>query len=524
MKSEVTDIEAGLTNSLKSIRVFTPLHWLVFSLLSLVRAGVLLWFFWSWFRPAGWWSNEKFAFFVATSLLLIGLVGNLIRWIALPCMKRPVATNLRPGWRVAAVTTCVPALEPRELIESTLRALVALDYPHDTWLLDEGDSAEMRDLCRPLGVHHFSRSALSHYQENTGQFAARSKHGNYNAWLHESGFGHYDIMISFDPDHVPSPEYASSVLGFFEDERVAYVQAPQVYRNQNASLVARGAAEETYAYNSVAEMASFAAGAPVLTGSHNAQRLSALQEYGGLPDHAAEDLLQTAYYRLRGWRGVYVPKVLATGLAPEGWSGYLNQQIRWARSVFDIKFRRLPAGRVRLSVKSGIEFLQGFGYLQDAVLAAGSVTLFVFLLAFGVGRLTFEHIASLSFSLLLVATLATDLYRQHFYLQPETEAGFHWRPAVLRLAKWPFVWKALWLAIRNKPFQYVVTPKTRTSQSSRRLTIPHGMLAALVLAAWVIGARRGLSQGWLLELCAAAMISISLGLIVLESLSGHGQN
>jgi cellulose synthase (UDP-forming) len=524
MKTDVPDIEVGAAKSVVSQRVFTPLDWLLFSLLSSLRIAALLWFFWLWLGPAAWWQGEKFAFVGATFLLVLGLAGNLIRWLALPYMRRPVLKKPRPGLRVAAVTTCVPSLEPPELIETTLRALLALDYPHDTWLLDEGNSMAMLELCQDLGVRHFSRSGLAHYQQESGEFAARTKHGNYNAWLHESGFVQYDIMIAFDPDQVPTPEYASSVLGYFEDKRIAYVQAPQIYRNQNASLVARGAAEETYAYYSVTEMASFAAGAPVLTGCHNAQRLSALQQYGGLADHAAEDLLQTAYYRLREWRGVYVPRVLATGLAPEGWAGYLNQQLRWARSVLDIKFRRLPAGKSRLSVKSGIEFLQGFGYLQDAVLAAGSLIMLVLLLSAGIGALTFEHIASSSFASLLVVFFATNLYRQRFYLQPKTEVGLHWRAAMLRAAKWPFVWKALWLVARNNPFHYVVTPKTKPARSSRMLLVPHGTVAAVVAAAWAIGAWRGVSQEWTVLVCAAAIITLSCGLLAAEAMSRHGRD
>src|SRR5260370_35750103 len=95
------------------------------------------------------------------------------------------------------------------------------------------------------------------YQAASGVFASRSKHGNYNAWLQEIGFENYDILIAFDPDHVPVPEYASAVLGFFEGPQDAYAQAPQVYRNQSASLVAPGAAERTYAYSSPTEQASY---------------------------------------------------------------------------------------------------------------------------------------------------------------------------------------------------------------------------------------------------------------------------
>ena len=523
MKTEFSDIRASQTHdSVRSRKVFTTGDLLVFVVLSVLRLAAVAWFLVHWLTPAGWWDAERLMFLGATLLLVIGLGGNQLRWASLMFMRRPVPMEPRSGLRVAAVTTCVPDLEPPEILAPTLEALVSLDYPHDTWLLDEGDSELLRDLCRSFGVRHFSRHGMPSYQAASGTFASRSKHGNYNAWLQETGFENYDVLIAFDPDHVPVPEYASAVLGFFECPQVAYVQAPQVYRNQSASLVSRGAAEETYAYNSSTQMASYGVGQTVLIGSHNTHRLSALREFGGFPDHTAEDLLQTVYYRMRGWQGVYVPRVLATGLAPEEWSEYLTQQIRWARSVLDIKFRHLPATRGSLSRESLIEFLQGFGYLQDGLLAAGLLLWLLPLLAAGTGQKTYEHLASPSLAVLVAVLFVSDLFRQRFYLRPDVEAGIHWRAGLLRVAKWPFVWKAFWLMVRNKPFAYVVTPKTKSSGTRRRLMLPHGIVAVTVAVAWAIGVIVGNGGVGSVHIFAAALIAISLGVILFEGAVRHG--
>jgi len=521
MPIDVSALEAvGARKAVRSERVFTASDWALFAVLSLLRITALTWFFFFWFFPS-WWYRDALVFAGATLLLLVSLFGNQLRWIALPFMQRPIHVEAKPGLRVAAVTTCVTSFEPPGMIGATLRAMKDVDYPHDTWLLDEDDSPEMRELCVSLDVKHFSRKGQALYQSDGGQFAADSKHGNYNAWLRDVGFAQYDYMIAFDPDHIPSTEYASSVLGYFQDDRVAYVQTPQVYRNQATSLVARGAAEETYAYNSVTEMAAFSAAAPVLTGCHNTQRLAALQDFGGLPAHPAEDLLQTAYYRRAGWRGVYVPKVLATGLAPEDWSSYLTQQIRWSRSVLDIKLHHLPANKGRPSVKSAIEFLQGFGYLQDAILSLGTLALIVTVLGFGRGATIFDHLASRQFVLLIAIIFFSDFFRQRFYLQAKIEIGLHWRAGLLRLAKWPFTLLALWLIVQNRTFQYVVTPKLRSSRTRRRLLIPHGVIAVILVAAWAVGYQLGIQQSRSARFCAAAIIVLSLTLIWLESSPSH---
>ena len=89
--------------------------------------------------------------------MLIVLVNNQGRWMLLPAMGRPPVRPAPDGIRVAVVSTCVPSVGPVEMLASSLRAMVAIDYPHDTWLLDEGDDPAVRALCAELGVKHFTR-------------------------------------------------------------------------------------------------------------------------------------------------------------------------------------------------------------------------------------------------------------------------------------------------------------------------------------------------------------------------------
>jgi cellulose synthase (UDP-forming) len=116
-------------------------------------------------------------------------------------------------------------------------------------------------------------------------------------------------------------------------------------------------------------MFGFAMGYPIVTGCHNTHRVTALREVGGFPAHDAEDLLITLLYRCHEWRGVYVPKILARGLTPVDWAGYIKQQSRWARSVLDIKLRIYPKIAGKLPIKERITSLvHGLCYLQPLAL------------------------------------------------------------------------------------------------------------------------------------------------------------
>jgi cellulose synthase/poly-beta-1,6-N-acetylglucosamine synthase-like glycosyltransferase len=438
--------------------VFRPVDWALYIALSLLRLAAVLVFTLWWLVQRDLWREDPAGWAILSFLIAVPLAGNLIRWAALPSMKRPPEMAPQPSLRVAAVTTCVPGIEPREMVEETLAGLVRLGHPHDAWLLDEGDDPLLRETCGRLGVRHFTRRGNPRYQTASGVFAAGWKHGNYNAWLDSVGYDTYDILIQVDPDHVPVADF-SRALGYFADPAVAYIQSPQVYRNQAESLVARGAAEETYAYYSSTQMAAFGAGRPVLTGCHNAQRIQALREVGGLPDHAAEDLLLTIRYHARGWRGVYLPQIFFEGLAPATWSGYLRQQMRWARSVADIKIRHLAESRAATAVPRMMGLLQGFGYFQDAAVLLMATLALLLMLTTGAGMRSVQSL-DWRFAAVIFVVFASDLFRQRFYLKPRLERGIHWRAGLLRCVKSPYTVFALWQALRGRTPVYEVTSKT----------------------------------------------------------------
>ncbi len=251
------------------------------------------------------------------------------------------------------------------------------------------------------------------------RFATGTKYGNYNAWLSQIGSRQYQILAAFDPDHVPEKSYLTRVLGYFRDPLVAYVQAPQVYYNQDASFIAQGAAEESYAYYSTHLMASYGLGQTILVGSHTTQRISALMEVGGFAAHDADDLLITLRYRASRWEGIYLPEILALGMTPVDWDGYLRQQIRWVRSVIDIKLHVLPRMMGDLSLADRfLGLFHGAYYLRAFTIPIAYAVLADLLLS---GRspayLGIIPLACLAALMVFLATVG--LFRRRFFLDPQ---------------------------------------------------------------------------------------------------------
>jgi cellulose synthase/poly-beta-1,6-N-acetylglucosamine synthase-like glycosyltransferase len=343
-----------------------------------------------------------------------------------------------------------------------------------------------------LGVRHFSRKRMPHYQTTQGQFQRGMKHGNYNAWLTETGYSSYDVLMAIDPDHVPDPGFLAETLGQLADPRIAYVQSPQEYYNESASFIARGCGEESRDFYWISQRAYHRFRTPSVIGAHGVHRLQALQSVGGFAAHLADDLLLTLQYQMAGWRGAYVPKVLARGLAPVDWPTYVKQQRRWAMSLFDVKFRRYPHLARALPLRSRIVgFLQGLTYLQDGLAALCIATSVGAILIAGVPPALAQAMLSTPLLLGLAILIVTGLYPHRFH-GPHRNLVFNWRAACLRMVKWPYTLLALGDVIKRRDRGYDLTAKAdHPARIDWASVWPHVLLCVLVGALWIVGMTLG---------------------------------
>ena len=466
------------------------------------------------------WLYHPIFFSIMVLILIIILSNNLFRWFLLLYMRRAMPMTARPGWKVGVATTFVPDAEPLDMLEDTLKALTALDYPHDTWVLDEGDNDQVKLLCQRLGVNHFSRRNLPQYQSEGGVFQSHSKHGNYNAWLYEFAFNRYDIITAFDPDQVTDSTFLSNVIGYFDDPKVGYVQVAQTYYNQKASFIARGAAEESLGFYSSIQMASYGLGQPSIIGCHNTHRATALKGVGGFGPHDADDILLTIFYRAHGWKGVYVPKILAKGLAPVDWSGYLIQQLRWARSGLDIAFRAPSQLSKNLPLrKRAISILHGLNYLYKSFIIFICLVLLALMPITGITPKVISLSTIPRLALLFIALQICEFYRQRFYLDWPVEWGIHWRAILLEYAKWPYMLLASLNVIMSRRFPYALTPKVKKKFRNHPLFWPHLVVSIAIGVSSFIGLVSGHVINPFILTCAAIIIITSLALILTEFLN-----
>ena len=186
----------------------------------LAAASGLNYVVWRWLASVNWeswWIAVPLVLAETYSLidsLLFGLGAWRIRERGEP-PKPPEA-----GYTVDVFITTYN--EPVELVERTARAALAIDYPHTTWILDDGDRDEVRAAAESLGIGVITRSA---------DWIDRPRHakaGNLNnALLATEG----EFVLVLDADQVPDALILDRTLGYFKDPQVALVQTPQWFEN-----------------------------------------------------------------------------------------------------------------------------------------------------------------------------------------------------------------------------------------------------------------------------------------------------
>ncbi|WP_406863191.1 cellulose synthase catalytic subunit [Streptomyces sp. HUAS MG47] len=339
---------------------------LLMSLAPVLSALLLVYLVW----PSHWTVREGGArWLVAFDTVMLVSIGLICLFMlvnvtsiahATMVARDPVPVRPEKGTRVAFLTTYVPGKEPLGMVRATLTGAVRLrhDGPLDVWLLDEGDDARAKALCAELGVRHFTRAGVPEWNREKGVHKARTKHGNYNAWLAMHGDA-YEYFASVDTDHVPLPNFLERMLGFFRDPDIAFVVGPQVYGNYT-SPVTKAAESQQFLFHALIQRAGNRYRAPMFVGTNNVVRIAALRQIGGLYDSITEDMATGFELHRRKnprtgryWRSVYTPDVLAVGEGPASWTDFFTQQLRWSRGTYETLFKqywkapfRVPPGRL----------------------------------------------------------------------------------------------------------------------------------------------------------------------------------
>jgi cellulose synthase/poly-beta-1,6-N-acetylglucosamine synthase-like glycosyltransferase len=378
------------------------------------------------------------------------------------------------------------------MVRATLTRAKAMRHsaPYDVWLLDEGDSAEMRALCAELGVNHFSRHGIRRWNTRKGMFRTKTKHGNYNAWLDVHG-PRYDLLAMVDTDHVPRENFLERTVGYFRDPDVAFVLGPQVYGNYTGT-VTKAAESQQFLFHALVQRAGNRFGAPMLVGTNNVIRLQALYQARGFFDSITEDV--STGVKIHGnrnpdtgkrWRSVYTPDVLAVGEGPSSWSDFFGQQIRWSRGAYGFLGRHSWGLLGRLSPGAFYNYLTLLPFYPltalSFILGVLSSVLYFGLGASGISVATANWMMFYSDAVVLQIALYS-LIRKHNVSPHEPAGSTGIRGIAMGAMSSPVYAVSLVSALFWLPARFRVTPKGDQASPDSPWTFRLNLCWALMLA------------------------------------------
>ena len=300
---------------------YQPLY-LVQQILVLVFLGVAAWYL-IWrsgtFNPLARYFS--WAVYAAETYGLLSVLLHLFMVWRLSVREPPAAPADK------SVDVFIPTYnEPVELVRRTLVGALAIDYPHQTWLLDDGNRPQMQQLAAELDCRYLARAA------NTD-----AKAGNLNNALNHSTA---EFIAVFDADHIPNAHFLSRTLGYFTDDKVAFVQCPQEFYNLD-SYQSRGRGRLRWGEQSlffrVVQRGKDYWNATMFAGTTAVLRRRALDSVAGFATGTvAEDLHTTLRLQKKGWRSVYHAEALAFGIASPTLRAFLRQRLRWGQGAMQI--------------------------------------------------------------------------------------------------------------------------------------------------------------------------------------------
>lgn len=373
--------------------------------------------------------------------------------------KNPKRRTVLKNQKVAVISPCVPSKESIEIVEQQLKAMTEITYPHDSWILDEGNDKKIKALAKKYGVRYFSRKNKKKYNQPEHPFQAKTKAGNINAWLDHVKKENYDFFVQLDIDHIPKPRYLHKTLGHFRDPQVAWVQAPSVYKNRS-HWVARGAAEQELVLQGPLQMGFYGhSETPFIIGSHCTYRTSAVQEIGGFQPTRAEDHLDTVALAHRGYKGVFLPEIIAEGDGPETLQTYLAQQFAWAYSMFQVLLYHTPKLLGKMPWRRKWQFL--FAQTWYPLWAMSYLVMFMtplvaLLVNHDVGKVKSSDFLTHFIPLFITSFLVWWAARP--IMQPR-EVMLSWRGMILHAVRWPVILRAIMGVCFNIKKPYMITPK-----------------------------------------------------------------
>ncbi|HEV8666787.1 MAG TPA: glycosyltransferase [Candidatus Paceibacterota bacterium] len=340
--------------------------------------------------------------------------------------------------------------EPVELVEKTVAAARAMDYPNfEIHILNDGFVAgkdnwrDIETLAATYGVHCITRTV-----------PGGAKAGNINNALRLTN---NPLVAIFDADHVPHPSFLQKTAAYFVDRSVGFVQTPQFYKNYNENYLTKSSWEQQELFFGPICKGKNRLNAATMCGTNMLISRAALLEVGGMcAESIAEDFVTGLLMHAQGYASVYHPEVLAEGLATEDLLTYSKQQFRWARGALDVIFRYNPLFMRGLSLPQKIQYLSSASFYLSGVFVVIDAMLPIIYLYTGMVPVQID-------GMLLAAVFLPYLFFTLYVIQRTSNFTFTFPSLGFSMGSFNIQLKALWKAVTFQKSGFSITEKSKAT-------------------------------------------------------------
>lgn len=394
--------------------------------------------------------------------------------------------------------------EPVEIVRETAIAAIEMDYPnHHVYLLNDGYVAKKADwkkidnLADELGITSITRRE-----------AGGAKAGNINNALKETTSPYF---VVFDADHVPHTNFLKETMGYFVDNKMGFVQTPQYYKNQNTNAIAQTAWDQQTLFFGPIMNGKNRTNSAFMCGTNMVVSRKAITEAGGMCEfNIAEDFLTSLFIHNKGWNSVYVPKVLAEGLAPEDFLSYYKQQYRWTRGSLEVIFKYNPLFMRGLKWPQRFQYIVSASYYLSGLIVLLNLILPVLFLFTGLTAIT---TATMALAMVFLPYIFLNLY----VLQKSSGHSFTFAAVSYSISSFFLQIRAVIAVLLNQKTSFAVTPKSQQQGNFAYLVIPHFIYIAIAMIGLAIGlSREGFSASLLANFSWVA-VNVSLFLLFIRA-------
>ena len=239
-----------------------------------------------------------------------------------------------PGSDAPKISIHLPCYnEPPHMVIETLNALARLDYPNFEVLVIDNNTKDdavwkpLEEHCARLG----ERFRFFHLPKWPG-----FKAGALNFALTQMA-ADAKIIGVIDSDYIVSPNWLRATVPYFSNDKVAFVQAPQDYRDGDESLFKHMCYWEYAGFFHIGMVQRNERNAIIQHGTMTLIRKTAMDRVGNWGEWC---ICEDAELGLRlfehGYEAVYMNHSLGRGLMPDNFSAYKTQRFRWAYGAVQI--------------------------------------------------------------------------------------------------------------------------------------------------------------------------------------------